>query len=71
MESSLLNESDTNPNTDEQCTNILPIFAETFKAQLLYTDNPEHPLFHGSWDWHSSCHGHWAFLEATNLIGDK
>ena len=30
----------------------------------------DHDLFHGSWDWHSSAHGHWALLRASEVVGD-
>ena len=54
-EPSFLPERPENQDNDfGEWSHLLPVFAETFKAQLLVTDNPEHPLFHGSWDWHSS-----------------
>ena len=30
-----------------------------------------HPLFHGSWDWHSAVHGHWALLEGGRILEDR
>ena len=45
---------------------ILPVFSQCFKEQLQFEDNKQHPIFHGSWDWHSACHGHWALLESSH-----
>ena len=36
--------------------------AETIYLALQLRDTA-HPLFHGSWDWHSAVHGHWALLK--------
>jgi len=42
----------------------------TIHKELLQSDT-EHPVFHGSWDWHSSVHGHWACMAAAHHLGDR
>ena len=39
-------------------------------GELEATDN-DYPLFHGSWDWHSCVHGHWAALWLSKHLGEK
>lgn len=44
--------------------------AATVYASLLRPDTG-HPVFHGSWDWHSAVHGHWALLRLAHEVGDR
>ena len=37
-------------------------------SELQHHDT-QHPLFHGSWDWHSSVHGHWAAVWLAKQLG--
>ena len=39
----------------------------TIRSELEHRDT-DHAVFHGSWDWHSSVHGHWALLELADLL---
>jgi len=39
------------------------------EAQLMRPDT-SHPVFHGSTDWHSAVHGHWALLWLARQMGD-
>jgi hypothetical protein len=43
--------------------------AETVYSALQVRDT-KHPVFHGSWDWHSAVHGHWALLRLAEHVGD-
>ena len=40
------------------------------RHEVIRSDTP-HPVFHGSWDWHSSVHGHWALLRLAEMRGDE
>ena len=51
-------------------TEIIKEFIKTFRHELAQKDT-KHSVFHGSWDWHSSVHGHWALLESAHLVSDK
>ncbi len=51
-------------------TEIIREFIKTFRSELSQKDT-EHSVFHGSWDWHSSVHGHWALLESAHLMDDE
>jgi hypothetical protein len=50
-------------------TDALQRLLPTIRAELDQRDT-EHPIFHGSWDWHSAVHGHWACLMAGDFLGD-
>ena len=39
--------------------------------QSITRQDTNHPLFHGSWDWHSAVHGHWALLLYAKTEQDK
>ena len=49
---------------------IIREFIKTFRHELAQKDT-EHSVFHGSWDWHSATHGHWALLESAHLMDDE
>ena len=51
-------------------TEIIREFIKTFRHELAQKDT-EHAVFHGSWDWHSAAHGHWALLESAHLMDDE
>ena len=51
-------------------TEIIREFIKTFRSELSQKDT-EHSVFHGSWDWHSAAHGHWALLESAHLMDDE
>ncbi len=38
--------------------------------QSITRKDTNHPLFHGSWDWHSAVHGHWAVLHYASVEED-
>lgn len=46
----------------------------TWNAQRLFnpgevcTPRQRHPLFYGSYDWHSNVHSHWALLRVANMV---
>jgi hypothetical protein len=50
--------------TDEELDRLLG----AVRVELEHQDT-DHPLFHGSWDWHSSVHGHWTALTFGALRG--
>src|ERR1700733_1145000 len=43
----------------------------TIITYLKMNNNHQHPIFHGSVDWHSSVHGHLAILVLAKRIGNK
>ncbi len=51
-------------------TEIIKEFIKTFRSELSQKDT-EHSVFHGSWDWHSATHSHWALLESAHLMDDE
>ena len=49
---------------------IIREFIKTFRHELAQKDT-KHSVFHGSWDWHSAAHSHWALLESAHLMDDE
>ena len=49
---------------------IIREFIKTFRHELAQKDT-EYSVFHGSWDWHSAAHSHWALLESAHLMDDE
>ena len=63
----------TSPNPSSlqplEVTQWCQCLAADIQASLQHRDTA-HPVFHGSWDWHSAVHGHWALLSVARHTGD-
>ncbi len=52
------------PTPDEVCDAMTPIVVKGIAAQ-----DTDAPIFHGSIDWHSAVHGHWALFRIARATG--
>jgi len=55
---------------DEVLAERVDKLLDAVRAEVVLEDT-DHPLFHGSWDWHSSVHAHWALLALGALRGRR
>ncbi len=53
-----------------ECRDKIRLLLPCIRREIQRKDTA-HPVFHGSWDWHSSVHGHWALLRGARILGNR